>query len=97
MSPRTPATAPSPRSQALLLRLSRLPRLLVPAVVLALTVTGLAAPPWIGVPCLLLVVAFVGWLATLSWPVLPAAGRVLRLLTAGLLLAAAAGRATGNL
>jgi hypothetical protein len=77
--------------------MSRLPRLLVPGVVLLLTVAGLAAPAWVGAVCLVLVAAFLGWLAALSWPVLDPRGRTLRVLTIGLLVAAAVGRLYGVL
>jgi hypothetical protein len=88
-----PARPPaSPPGHGLLLRLSRLPRLVVPGAVLVLVVAGLAAPAWVGVPCLVVVAAFLGWLATVSWPVLESGGRTLRVLTVTLLLAAAAGR-----
>jgi hypothetical protein len=77
--------------------MSRLPRLLVPGIVLLLTFTGLAAPAWLGAPCLVLVAAFLGWLAALSWPVLDSRGRTLRVLTIGLLVAAAVARSYGQL
>ena len=92
----TPTSA-APPGRDLLVRLSRLPRLLVPGAVLVLVVAGLAAPAWLGAPCLVVVAAFLGWLASISWPVLEPGGRMLRVLTVGLLLAAAAGRVYGIL
>jgi len=92
---RTPAPAPSPRNAAALRRLAALPRLTVPAVVLALTLAGLSAPPAIGAPCLVLVVLFLGWLASLAWPALDQRGRTLRLLMMGLLIGAAVARSVG--
>lgn len=77
--------------------MSRLPRLLVPGLVLLLTFAGLAAPARVGAPCLMLVAAFLGWLAALSWPVLDSRGRALRVLTIGLLLGAAVARLYGRL
>jgi len=94
---RTPAPPPSSRNDAALRWLAGLPRLTVPAVVLALTLAGLSAPPAIGAPCLLLVVLFLGWLASLAWPVLDQRGRALRLLTMGLLIGAAIARSVGAL
>jgi hypothetical protein len=85
------------RSQALLLRLSRLPRLVVPAAVLALTLAGLTAPPLVGALCLLLVAAFLAWLASLAWSAVAPGGRMLRTLTVGLLVGAAVARGVGAL
>jgi hypothetical protein len=42
-------------------------------------VTGLAVPGWVGAAALVLVAAFLGWLAALSWPALDQNGRLLRL------------------
>lgn len=97
MSP-SPSSPPSrPRSQAALVRLSALPRLVVPAAVLVLTLAGLLAPPVVGAVCLLLVAAFLAWLGSLSWPVLTPGGRAMRTLTVGLLVGAAVARAVGGL
>jgi hypothetical protein len=93
---RTPAPPPS-RSAVVLQRLSRLPKLLVPALVLGLTLAGLAAPPLVAVPCLLLVAAFLAWLGAMSWPVLDPFGRLMRVLTVTLLVGAAAARSAGAL
>lgn len=87
----------SSRSQLLLARLHALPRLTVPALVLVLTVAGLMAPPVIGVACLVVLAAFLGWLASLGWPRLDPTGRLLRVLVVGLLVGAAIARATGTL
>jgi hypothetical protein len=90
--------SPQPtRSQVLLARLHALPRLTVPAIVLVLTIAGLLAPPPIGVPCLIILAAFLGWLAWLAWPRLDRGGRLLRALVVGLLVGAAIARATGAL
>src|ERR1700739_954865 len=42
-------------------------------------ILGLAAPGGLGAAALVLVAAFLGWLASLSWPRLAPAGRLLRL------------------
>jgi hypothetical protein len=90
--------SPQPtRSQLLLARLHALPRLTVPAIVLVLTVAGLLAPPPIGVPCLVVLAVFLGWLASLAWPRLDSTGRLLRALVVGLLVGAAIARAAGAL
>jgi len=75
-----------------LARLAGLPRLLVPAAILGLTLVGLAGPAVIGVPCLLVIVVFLTWLAVLAWPALTPGGRALRTLTIGLLVGAAVAR-----
>jgi hypothetical protein len=90
--------SPQPtRSQLLLARLHTLPRLTIPAVVLVLTIAGLMAPPAVGVPCLVILALFLGWLASLAWPRLDTSGRLLRALVVGLLVGAAIARATGSL
>ena len=85
------------RSQQVLARLHTLPRLTVPAAVLILTLIGLMAPPMVGVPCLVILVLFLGWLAALAWPSLDRSGRLIRALAIGLLVGAAIARATGAL
>lgn len=68
------------------------PKVLLPLLAAALLIGGLAAPTPVGVPLLILLLALVGWLTYLSWPVLGTAQQVLRAATIGLVLAAAAGR-----
>lgn len=85
------------RNQLLLARLHSLPRFTVPAIVLILTLVGLMAPPVIGVPCLLILVLFLGWLASFAWRSLDTNGRLIRALALGLLVGAAIARATGAL
>lgn len=75
-----------------LLWFSARPTALLPVLTVVLLVTGLAAPPPVGVPVLSLLVLLVGWLTYLSWPAIQTAPRVLRLATIGLLLAAVGGR-----
>ena len=72
-----------------LVLLHQLPVWVVPVVLTALLVTGLAVPGWIGAAALVLVAAFLGWLAAVSWPRLPPAGRLLRVAAvAGVLVVA---------
>jgi hypothetical protein len=59
--------------------LQQMPRWIPPIVAAAVLVTGLAVPGAVGAVALLLVAAFLGWLAALSWPKLSPSGRLLRL------------------
>jgi hypothetical protein len=59
--------------------LSQLPRWVVLVVAAGLLVTGLAVKGWIGAAALVLVAAFLSWLAALSWPATDRNGRLLRL------------------
>jgi len=83
------------RSRGLLVRLSQLPPLVVPGLMLVLMLLGLAAPLYVALPALGVVALFVGWLAFLSWPVLDLKGRFTRGLMLGLVLGAGVARATG--
>ena len=84
-----PARRSLERSSAtLLLYLRQLPRWLPPLVLAALLVTGLAVPVW-GAVALLVVAAFLSWLAALSWPALSSQGRLLRAAAIGGVLALA--------
>jgi hypothetical protein len=85
------------RSRGPLLVLSRQPKWLVPAIMVILVLVGLAAPVPYAVVALALLVAFVGWLAFLSWPVLATAHRALRLFVLAVMVAVAVARATGAL
>ena len=85
----------SDRSRAALLRLSSLPALAVPVVVLVLMLVGLTAPLFLAMPALLVILAFVCWLAYLSWPVLETGARVLRGVLIGAVLIALLGRISG--
>ena len=69
--------------------LHHLPRWLPPVVVAALFVGGLYVRGWGGGVMLLLVAAFVGWLAALAWPAAGIQGRVLRLAAIAALVALA--------
>lgn len=84
-------------SRSVLVRLSTLPALLIPSAMLALMLVGLMAPVPVAVVALLVVLAFVGWLAILSWPVLDTKGRLLRGILFGLVIGAIIGRVTGAL
>ncbi|GAA4582283.1 hypothetical protein GCM10023194_16530 [Planotetraspora phitsanulokensis] len=58
--------------------LFQLPRWLMPVVLVVLLLVGLAVPDWRGGVALLPVMAFVAWLAYMSWPSLELRGRLLR-------------------
>jgi hypothetical protein len=100
-SPKQPLVAqPAPglrgeverRSAPLLLWLSARPKFLVPGIMALLLIGGLAAPPGLGTPLLLVLLAFVGWLTYLSWPVIESRGRLIRVALMGLIVAAIVGK-----
>jgi hypothetical protein len=77
-------------SYPLLARIATAPKWLVGLAAGAVLLGGLLAPsPW-GPLLLLVVAAFLGWLVLLSWPALDTRGRLIRLVTLGLVLGAAA-------
>lgn len=69
--------------------LHHLPRWLPPVLVAVLFIGGLAVHGWAGAAMLLVVAAFLAWLATLSWPALGAQGRAMRVLAVAVLIALA--------
>jgi len=72
-----------------LLLLHQLPVWVVPLLLAALLIAGLAVPGWIGAVALVLVAVFLGWLAAVSWPRLTPSGRLLRVAAiAGVLVVA---------
>ena len=73
--------------------LRALPRWLPPAVIALLFVGGLAVRGWGGAVMLLVVTAFLAWLAVLSWPGLQPATRLLRVVALAALLALCAWQA----
>lgn len=83
-------------SRGPLVALTRVPKPLIVIGMAAFLVAGLMLPsPW-GPICLVILGLFLGWLLALSWPVIPGASRVLRLLTVGLVFGAAYLRASGR-
>ena len=87
--------AVSARSRGLLVWMSQLPKLVVPVTMLVLMLVGLMAPLVAAVPALLVILAFVLWLAYLSWPVLDTRGRALRGVLVGAVVFALVGRISG--
>jgi hypothetical protein len=67
--------------------LRALPRWLPPVVIAALFIGSLAVGGWGGAVMLLLVTAFLAWLAVLSWPAIQPPTRVLRVVAVAVLLA----------
>jgi membrane-bound ClpP family serine protease len=72
-----------------LLFLRQLPWWLPLILVLGLMITGFVVPGWIGAVALVLVAAFLAWLAYISWPRVKIAGRVLRITAVACMLGAA--------
>lgn len=73
-----------------------LPRWTVPVALAVLLIMGMVLQGWpAGLP-LLVVAAVIGWLGYLSWPVLDASGRVMRLVALAILLVFAAGHLSGQ-
>ncbi|KAA1420431.1 hypothetical protein FE697_015815 [Mumia zhuanghuii] len=73
------------------LQASRRARLVIPLLGALLLVAGLAAPAWIGIPALAVLVAFVVWLAQRSPDQTSGLARI-RVLVVGILVALLVGR-----
>jgi Family of unknown function (DUF6703) len=84
------------RSTAILVYLRSLPNWLVFAATLGLVLTGLFAPAPIGAATLILIAALIGWVTYLAWPVVTPGGRLARVGTLALVLAAAIQRAVSG-
>ncbi|GGO07705.1 hypothetical protein GCM10010116_15520 [Microbispora rosea subsp. aerata] len=80
------------RSAAPLVFLFQQPRWLTPLVMVALLITALVVPDWRGGVAVLPVLAFITWLAYLSWPSLRPVGRLLRVAVGTFLILLAATR-----
>lgn len=76
--------------------LNRLPRLLVPLILGALLLAGLALPSRWAALLMLPVAAFLLWLLALAWPVLSVSGRVMRILAVAVVVVAFALRLAGT-
>jgi hypothetical protein len=77
------------RSATWLLWLHQLPRWLPPVLAVALLVAGLAIGGWGGGAALAGLAVVLAWLAAISWPRLPAQGRLLRVIVIAAVLAIA--------
>ena len=73
------------RSVAPLTYLRSLPRIVPPLLLLVVAGVGLVVEGVIGAVLLLVVAAFLGWLAALSWPVLDPRARTLRVAAVALI------------
>jgi hypothetical protein len=76
--------------------LHQLPRWALPLALVALLLAGILGTGWVGATALLVLAALLGWLAFLSWPSTPVAGRLLRLAAFVVLVLLAAGHAFGR-
>jgi hypothetical protein len=76
--------------------LNRVPKALVVIGMAATLLGGLLAPAVVGVPLLVVLALFLGWLVALSWPILAPGPRLMRVVTVGLVLFAAWMRASGR-
>jgi|SRR6266545_1765331 len=74
------------RSAPLLIVMHQLPRLVLPVLMAVLFGIGVIVAGPVGVVALALLLVFLGWLSYLSWPVVDARGRVIRLALLGLLI-----------
>ena len=79
-------------SRPLLRRLNALPRPAILIGTLVLVVLGMLAPLPVALPALVIVFAFVVWIAYLSWPVVSTGGKVARLAMLALIVVLAATR-----
>jgi hypothetical protein len=80
----------------MLVRLSALPRWLVPIMLGAFLLAGFAVDGLIGGLLLLIVGLFLGWLLMLSWPLLGPGSKVIRVLVVGTLIGVAIVEATSG-
>jgi hypothetical protein len=77
------------KSATSLLWLHQLPLWVFPVVAAGLLVAGFALRAWAGAIVLCVLAGVLGWLAALSWPRLPAQGRLLRVVIIAAVLTAA--------
>lgn len=71
---------------------TQVPRWVAPVVMVVLLLAGFAVQSWLGGVAVLPVVAFIGWLAYLSWPSLSPGGKLLRVAMVTFLLLVVASR-----
>lgn len=65
-------------SRPALVRLTALPRLVVPLATLALIAVGAFTPLPIAIPAFAVVFVFIAWISYLSWPAVTTGGKVIR-------------------
>lgn len=85
--------APSPlrarlevASRPLLVRLTALPKPVVPLVSVVLFAVAILAPPPVAVAALVVIGLFLLWLTFLAWPAIGAGGRLMRVVMVGLVV-----------
>lgn len=76
--------------------LHQLPRWVLPLALVALLLAGMLGTGWVGAAALFVLAALLAWLAYLSWPSTPIAGRLLRIGAFVVLVLLAAGHAVGR-
>lgn len=72
-------------SRPVLVRLTAMPRLVVPLVTLALIAVGAFAPLPVALLAFGVVFVFIAWISYLSWPVIPTSGKAIRALMLALI------------
>lgn len=73
-------------SRPVLVRLTAMPRLVVPLVTLALIAVGAFAPLPVALLAFALVFVFIAWISYLSWPAIPTSGKAIRAAMLALIL-----------
>jgi hypothetical protein len=96
--PASPSSSPTLRrrvevfSRPALIRLQHLPRMVVPLLTVVLLALGALAPLSVAYVALAVVLAFMAWIAYLSWPAVTTSGRLMRIAMVVLILALGATR-----
>ena len=73
-------------SRPLLVRLTALPRPVVPIATVVLFAVAVLAPPAVAVVALVVIGLFLVWLTVLAWPAVSLGGRLMRLAAVGLVV-----------
>ena len=73
-------------SRPLLVRLTRLPKQVVPLATVALFAVAVLAPPPVAVAALVVIGVFLLWLTFLAWPGVGVGGRLMRLALVGMVV-----------
>lgn len=80
------------KSRPLLSRLHALPRLMIPIATVALIAIGAFTPMPYALVAFAVIFVFIAWIAYLSWPVVSACGRLMRLAMLALIVVLAVTR-----
>jgi hypothetical protein len=73
-------------SRPVIVRLHRMPRMIIPLVTVLLFAIGALAPVPYALVALALAFVFIAWIGYLSWPAVTGAGRLMRLAMLGLIV-----------